>query len=76
MNIINLDLGRFDIVTSFCTLYYLKEKQMEAVVRRASEISSFFVIQANTIAGSTWDSDKPRRASVEFLNNLLVIEVI
>ena len=44
---------------------------MEAVVRRASEISSFFVIQANTIAGSTWDSDKPRRASVEFLNNLL-----
>ena len=70
-DIINSDLGRFDIITSFCTLYYLKEKQMEAVVRRASEISSLFVIQANIIAGSTWDSDKPRRASVEFLNNLL-----
>ena len=71
-DIINSDLGRFDIITSFCTLYYLKEKQMEAVVRRASEISSLFVIQANIIAGSTWDSDKPRRASVEFLNNLLI----
>ena len=70
-NIMNLDLGKFDIVTSFCTLYYLQEKQMEVVVRRISKISSFFVIQANIIAGSTWDSDKPRRASVDFLNNLL-----
>ena len=70
-SIINSDLGKFDMVTSFCTLYYLKEPQMEAVVKRASEISLLMVIQANTMAGSTWDSDKPRRASVEFLKNLL-----
>ncbi len=70
-SIINSDLGKFDMVTSFCTLYYLKEQQMEALVKRASEISQLMVIQANTLAGSTWDSDKPRRASVEFLKNLL-----
>ncbi len=70
-DIINSNLGRFDVVTSFCTLYYLREQQMEALVRRASEISPLMIIQANTRAGSTWDSDKPRRASVEFLKSLL-----
>jgi len=70
-DIMDLDVGKFDVVTSFCTLYYLKEKQMESLVRRVSEISSLFVVQANILAGSTWDSDKPRRASPEFLYNLL-----
>ena len=70
-DIINSDFGSFDIVTSFCTLYYLNEQQMESIIRRISEISPLVVIQANNLAGSTWDSDKPRRASVEFLKNLL-----
>ena len=31
------DWGRFDVVTAFCSLYYLPDADMEAIVRRASE---------------------------------------
>jgi len=59
------DWGKFDLVTAFCSLYYLEIDDMARVVRKASELAPIMVIQAN-IGGS-----KRKKASVTFLKKLL-----
>lgn len=41
------DWGRFDVVTAFCSLYYLPDADMEAIIRRASETGATLVLQSN-----------------------------
>lgn len=41
------DLGRFDVVTAFCSLYYLPEEDMARVIRRAASMGATLVLQAN-----------------------------
>jgi SAM-dependent methyltransferase len=40
-------LGRFDVVTAFCSLYYLPEEDMARVVRMAADMGATLVLQAN-----------------------------
>jgi serine/threonine protein kinase len=47
-NLRPLQLGRFDQVTAFCTLYYLPKVEMIATVQYLREISCTLVQQANT----------------------------
>jgi hypothetical protein len=44
---LNADWGRFDVVTAFCSLYYLPDADMEAIVRRAAEMGATLVLQSN-----------------------------
>ncbi len=41
------DLGRFDVVTAFCSLYYLPEMDMSRIVRKAATMGATLVLQAN-----------------------------
>ena len=41
------NLGTFDVVTAFCSLYYLPEADMAAIVRKAAEMGAVLILQAN-----------------------------
>lgn len=41
------DLGRFDVVTAFCSLYYLPQQDMARIVAKASAMGATLVLQAN-----------------------------
>jgi SAM-dependent methyltransferase len=41
------DLGSFDVVTAFCSLYYLPVNAMAAIVARAAAAGATLVLQAN-----------------------------
>jgi SAM-dependent methyltransferase len=69
-DIVAMDWGRFDVVTAFCSLYYLPPGDMARVVRRARELAaSVIVLQANSSKGQ--GPLKRERASVKFLKALL-----
>lgn len=41
------DLGHFDVVTAFCSLYYLPESDMASVIAKAATTGATLVLQAN-----------------------------
>jgi SAM-dependent methyltransferase len=41
------DLGNFDVVTAFCSLYYLPEADMARIIARAAAMDAVLVLQAN-----------------------------
>jgi hypothetical protein len=41
------DFGTFDVITAFCSLYYLPEGDMIRVIRKAAGMGSTLVLQAN-----------------------------
>ena len=41
------DLGPFDVVTAFCSLYYLPEPDMARVIAKASAMGAVLILQAN-----------------------------
>jgi SAM-dependent methyltransferase len=41
------DLGRFDLITAFCSLYYLPEADMARVIAKAAASGATLVLQAN-----------------------------
>jgi SAM-dependent methyltransferase len=41
------DWGRFDVVTAFCSIYYLPDAAMEAIVRRVAKSGATLVLQSN-----------------------------
>jgi serine/threonine protein kinase len=43
-----LDLGTFDVATALCSIYYLDDDEIAAVIAHVSEISPTFVLQCNT----------------------------
>lgn len=47
LNLPNLILGKFDMVTALCCLYYLNDKEMEQVVAYISTITDIFIVQCN-----------------------------
>jgi serine/threonine protein kinase len=61
------DLGRFDLVTALCAIYYLPDEAIKALVRHVSSITGTFVLQCNT-DGSVPRSDPQtfRKASVAY----------
>ena len=41
------DLGAFDVVTAFCSLYYLPDADMAGVIQKAARMGASLVLQAN-----------------------------
>jgi len=41
------DLGTFDVVTAFCSLYYLPEEDMVRIIRKAASMQAVLILQAN-----------------------------
>ncbi|MGA8041095.1 MAG: class I SAM-dependent methyltransferase, partial [Acidimicrobiia bacterium] len=68
----HLALGAFDMVTAFCSLYYLSENEMVDLIRHLSEMTPILVLQCNeqTDIGRK-DPDTYRRASLPFTRSIL-----
>jgi len=64
------DLTRFDIATSFCSLYYESPEKMAAISRKLSESVEYFIVQSNENP-EQHTGELRRLASLEFLSNLL-----
>ena len=71
LEILQADWGDFDVVTAFCSLYYLSAEKMAQVVRKAAELAPVMIVQANTKSRSKGGNRKAEKASVPFLKNLL-----
>jgi SAM-dependent methyltransferase len=41
------DLGHFDVVTAFCSLYYLPEPEMARIIRKAADTNATLIVQSN-----------------------------
>jgi SAM-dependent methyltransferase len=41
------DLGTFDVVTAFCSLYYLPEEDMARIISKAASMNAVLILQAN-----------------------------
>jgi SAM-dependent methyltransferase len=71
LGILEGDWGVFDVVTAFCSLYYLDAPDMERVVRKVSELAPLMVIQANSSTRQEAACNKAEKSSVRFLEGLL-----
>ena len=41
------DIGTFDVVTAFCSLYYLPEEDMARIINKAASMNAVLILQAN-----------------------------
>lgn len=46
-DVLQQDWGTFDVVTAFCSLYYLPEPDMAAIIRHAASMRATLVLQSN-----------------------------
>jgi len=72
LDIVNIDLEKIDIVTTFCSLYYLDESEMNNLVNYFSKISSTLIVQGNIFNSGGELEDRKRKSMPEFLIPLLV----
>ncbi len=63
--------SRYDLVSAYCSLYYLAEEEMVAAVSRAAEITDVMVLQAKTDTRDDAGDSKAAKSSLEFLRALL-----
>lgn len=67
-----LGLGRFDVVTALCALYYLSEQEMRDIVKYIRTITDVLVLQCNTDRLIDRSSEETyRKASIEFAIEVL-----
>lgn len=65
-------LGRFDLVTALCALYYLSEQEMRDIVAYIRTITDVLVLQCNTDRLiDRADEETYRKASIEFAVEVL-----
>ncbi len=69
--ILEQDWGTFDVVTAFCSLYYLSEDDMVRVVNRARELAPILVLQAKTDTRAEAADDKARKSNLEYMERLV-----
>lgn len=71
LDILTENWGAFDIISAFCSLYYLQEAEMVAVVRRASELAPMMILQANDSTRAHAGNEKAKKSSSHYLAELL-----
>ena len=71
LDVLSKDWGNFDIVTAFCSLYYLEPEQMAAVVRKASQLAPMLILQAKTDTRSDAAENKSEKSALSFLKELM-----
>lgn len=72
LEVLNAEWGKFDVVTSLCSLYYLEPDEMASIVRRAANLAPVMIIQANVATRKEAAQQKSEKASTKFLKQLLV----
>jgi len=71
LEILESDWGKFDLITAFCSLYYLNDDEMAQVIRQASKMAPVCVLEANISTRSDALEEKQRKSSLQFLHQLL-----
>jgi hypothetical protein len=71
LEVLRADWGAFDVVTAFCSLYYLTPEQMAEVVRKCAEFTPVMVLQAKTDTRGDAPENKAEKSSLAFLKELL-----
>ena len=72
VDIITMDLGRFDFVMALCCIYYLDDDDIAAVACHLSTITNTFVLQCNTaVRISRSDQHTYVKASVDYARKIL-----
>ncbi len=69
--LLDTDWGDFDLITAFCSLYYLPIPDMHRMVRRAAELAPIIVLQAKTDTRPDAADDKAFKSSLAFSQHLL-----
>ena len=69
----SFNLPRFDMVTAFCSLYYLPEQEVRDLVRYIRTLTDLLVLQCNTdrLLDRGGEEETFRKASVEFAVEML-----
>ncbi len=68
----SLELGRFDVATALCALYYLNDREMRDIVKYIRTISDVLVLQCNTDRLIRRASEETyRKATIEFAVEVL-----
>lgn len=71
-NLPHLNLGKFDLVTAFCCIYYLTESSMEELVLYLNSITDTLILQCNhEIDIGRNNPETYKKASVEYSVSLL-----
>lgn len=63
--------GSYDVVTAFCSLYYLRPEAMGEVVQRAACMAPVMIVQANDGTREEAADDKAEKSSTAYLEQLL-----
>ncbi|HAF61791.1 MAG TPA: hypothetical protein DCK95_05650 [Anaerolineaceae bacterium] len=71
LEILEDDWGHYDVVTAFCSLYYLSEEEMAKVVKQSSELAPIMIMEANISTRPKAADRKSKKSSVEFTEFLL-----
>lgn len=69
--ILTEDFGPLDMITAFCSLYYLSEDDMVKVVKKASSLVPMIILQAKVDTRSDATMNKAEKSSLQFLENIL-----
>jgi len=69
--ILTEDLGTWDLVTAFCSLYYLDEDDMLRVLQRALQLAPTVAVQANDATRTQAAEDKAQKSSTPYLEALM-----
>ncbi len=72
-DILNMDIGKFDIVMALCCIYYMDDDSIADLIQHISTITDIFIVQCNTeINIGRSDPYTYEKASIEY--NLRVIK--
>ena len=71
LDVLTHDWGSFDVVTAYCSLYYLQPEEMAAVVRKAAELSPVLILQAKSDTRADAEENKSEKSSLRFLRELM-----
>lgn len=66
----DLNLGRFDVVTALCCIYYLEDEKIHSLLRHFREHADFLLIQCNT-RRQDQIPEVHRRAVPQYIENAL-----
>jgi len=72
LEVLSQDFGKFDLVTAFCSLYYVSEEDMARIVRKAASLAPMMIVQANDKDGfKKTEPGMRQKKSVAFLERIL-----
>ncbi|MFH1759688.1 MAG: hypothetical protein ABIA63_01180, partial [bacterium] len=71
LDILKKEWGNFELITAFCSLYYLNSEDMARLVRKLSEMAPILVIQAKTDTRNLATEGKTEKSSVNFLKKII-----